>query len=664
MTEAWMLLADSRGIASLTSFTLYTGVVLGVAWLSHRFLSGRQFASEYYLGSRGFGPIAFTLTFGATAASAGSFAGFPSLIYTHGWVLGLWIAGYAMVPITAMGLLGRRLNRMSRSCGAITLPDVMRERYGSKVALVATLLIVFMLSFYLIPQFKIASLILDQLLADVPAFVTLTSSVNRVSGFESVDGAYLACLLMFAILVVFYTTLGGFRAVVWTDVLQGIVMVFGVLVLLALTIGQVGGLGNATRKLAEMMPPKIGTVRFARTTAGPAIEIPRMTWFAIGTSGKPFRLLRTNSNASLSEDAPEFEVKVVEIMTPEEIVSICQQWPDRRPPALPSGVTIASESLHAYAYGAGKRGVYVNVPGPVPPADSSNVKLAEQQLAMAAFGFLPLGLALSFFAHWPFSTAGQPGNMVRLMAFNTTRTLRRSIALLAVYFSLIYFPLVIIFCCARIVVPGLEQEPDRIMPAMTFAVSEAADVPWLAGILVAAPFAAAMSTVDSFMLMISSSFVRDIYQHHFNPAASERTIKRLSYLCMTVVGIIVTIAAINPPKFLQYFIVFAGGGLSTSFLVPMIMTLYWRRSNTPGVLAAMLGGLGVYLSFYLFAFIRVGELKPVPLLWLDQFVWGVIASGVIGMVVTLMTAPPAKDKVDRFFPSLSRVAADEEQQPS
>jgi SSS family solute:Na+ symporter/sodium/pantothenate symporter len=343
-------------------------------------------------------------------------------------------------------------------------------------------------------------------------------------------------------------------------------------------------------------------------------------------------------------------VKVVEIMTPEEIESICRQWPSGRPPALPAEVTIGQTSLQPYAYGAGQRGVYVNVPGPVPPPSSNNPELAEQQLAMAAFGFLPLGLALSFFVHWPFSAAGQPGNMVRLMAFNTTRTLRRSIALLAIYFSLIYFPLVVIFCCARIVVPGLEQEPDRIMPAMTFAVSEAANVPWLAGILVAAPFAAAMSTVDSFMLMISSALVRDIYQHHVNPEAKERTIKRLSYLSMIVVGSGVTLAAINPPKFLQYFIVFAAGGLSTSFLVPMLMTLYWRRSNTAGILAAMMGGLIVYLSFYLFAFFRVGELKPVPLFWLDQFVWGVVASAVIGIVVTKLTPPPDEQNVARFFP--------------
>ena len=75
-------------------------------------------------------------------------------------------------------------------------------------------------------------------------------------------------------LVVFYTTFGGFRAVVWTDVLQGIVMVIGVLVLMGLTLSQVGGLASATRKLAEMMPPKLGTVRLVRTNSEGTFDIP------------------------------------------------------------------------------------------------------------------------------------------------------------------------------------------------------------------------------------------------------------------------------------------------------------------------------------------------------------------------------------------------------
>ena len=124
---------------------------------------------------------------------------------------------------------------------------------------------------------------------------------------------------------------------------------------------------------------------------------------------------------------------------------------------------------------------------------------------------------------WAIAGTGQPSNFVRLMAFDSARTLRFSIATVAVHYSLIYFPLIIIFCCARILLPGMEAESDRIMPAMVVFLTDNAGVAWLGGLLVAAPFAAVMSTVDSFLLLVSSSVVRDIYQQNINPKADERT---------------------------------------------------------------------------------------------------------------------------------------------
>ncbi len=83
---------------ALVMFVLYTLVVFSLAWFAHRVLAKKAFMSEYFLGSRGLGMVALALTFGATSASAGSFAGFPSLIYAHGWVLALWIASYLIFP--------------------------------------------------------------------------------------------------------------------------------------------------------------------------------------------------------------------------------------------------------------------------------------------------------------------------------------------------------------------------------------------------------------------------------------------------------------------------------------------------------------------------------------------------------------------------------------
>ena len=57
------------------------------------------------------------------------------------------------------------------------------------------------------------------------------------------------------------------------------------------------------------------------------------------------------------------------------------------------------------------------------------------------------------------------------------------------------------------------------------------------GIVVAAAFAAVMSTVDSFLLLISSAVVRDVYQRHVNPDAPEKSLRRLTYIVTTVVGV-------------------------------------------------------------------------------------------------------------------------------
>jgi SSS family solute:Na+ symporter/sodium/pantothenate symporter len=260
-----------------------------------------------------------------------------------------------------------------------------------------------------------------------------------------------------------------------------------------------------------------------------------------------------------------------------------------------------------------------------------------------------MGLAISFFFYWALSGTGQPGNLMRLMTFDSARTLRRSIAMLSIYFSLIYFPLVIIFCCARVLVPGLDQDPDRIMPKMAFTLAEGAHIPWLAGVLVAAPFAAAMSTVDSFMLMISASAVRDVYQQKINPAATPRRLKTLSYVCTVIVGVVVTLGAINPPRFLQDLIVFTGGALAAAFLIPVGLALYWRRFNAPGALSAMIGGLAAYLSLCVVGFFHYRAFRPLRPLDLDPLIWGLAASLACGVLVAITTRPPPKHLVRKFF---------------
>ena len=117
-------------------------------------------------------------------SSGGSFMGFPSLVYTHGWVLALWIASYMLVPLVGMGLLGKRVNRLARQSGAVTIPDLIKARFRSdSVGMIATLLVLFFMFFYLLAQFKAGSKIMTTLLQDVAIY---QSAVNAVGG--AIDG--------------------------------------------------------------------------------------------------------------------------------------------------------------------------------------------------------------------------------------------------------------------------------------------------------------------------------------------------------------------------------------------------------------------------------------------------------------------------------------------
>ena len=614
--------AGSTANSALVSFAIYLLGVFFLAWLSSRVRQRKEFVGEYFLGSRSLGLWAFALTFAATSASGGSFMGFPSLIYTHGWVLALWIASYMLVPLIGMGLLGKRVNRLARQSGAVTIPDLIKARFRSEaVGMIATLLVLFFMFFYLLAQFKAGSKIMTTLLEDVAIY---QSAVNAIGGaidglpwISSAEPDYVLCLLVFAFSVIVYTAFGGFRAVVWTDVMQGIVMGVGVIILLFLTLGQVGGLTKATEQLKEMTPPETGNgiITLGQAQAKP-VTLPKGDWVRLADGG----IARLAEQASLAKGETRVEAKLLRITTPAEV--------ERIPPTqfgFPVSATFTADETGGY--GKGRKGVYVSAPGPHPERED---------------GFLNVWVAISFFFFWAFGSAGQPSNMVRLMAFKGTNVLRNAILTVSIYYTVIYLLLVVIFCCGRILLPGMEVDSDRIMPELAAKVTSNAGVPWLAGLLLAAPFAAVMSSVDSFLLMVSSSVVRDIYQNRVNPNASERQLKRLSYLVTVVVGTLAMLAVLNPPQYLQDLIVFATSGLAGCFLMPILLGLYWPQMTAKGAIAGMLGGLGCHLSLYIAGYLIEDKFAAYQLLELNPFIWSLTVSGLLGWLCSLCQSKTPK----------------------
>ena len=99
------------------------------------------------------------------------------------------------------------------------------------------------------------------------------------------------------------------------------------------------------------------------------------------------------------------------------------------------------------------------------------------------------------------------------MAFKDTMTLRRSIFTVAIYYSMIYFPLVIIFCCARVLIPGMESEPDRIMPQIAVELTQNIGMGWLAGLLIVAFLLPAAIVI----MVVNSRISRNEKERHGRP---------------------------------------------------------------------------------------------------------------------------------------------------
>jgi Na+/pantothenate symporter len=213
--------------------------------------------------------------------------------------------------------------------------------------------------------------------------------------------------------------------------------------------------------------------------------------------------------------------------------------------------------------------------------------------------------------------------------------------------------------CGRALFPKLPpgSGSDEIIPLLTLKVTDS--IPggsFLAGLVLTAPFGAVMATVSGYLVVIASGVVRDVFQRFIRPDATVTEIRRLTYIVMVVVGLIAFAANLDPVEYLQAIVVFSGTGAAATFVVPALMTAYWRRGTAAGALAAMITGGGTMIALYFIGFTRpdpmIGNMtkfRPYFLLGLDPLVWGLAVSAVAGVIVTLCTRPPDSERVSRLF---------------
>ena len=187
---------------------------------------------------------------------------------------------------------------------------------------------------------------------------------------------------------------------------------------------------------------------------------------------------------------------------------------------------------------------------------------------------------------------GLPQITVRAMSYKNSKAMHSAIIIGTIVVGFIMLGMHLIGVFARPVLPGVKIG-DTVMPLLSMKVLP----PFAAGIVLAAPMAAIMSTVDALLILVSSALVKDVYLNYIKPTAGDSHVKKISFSVTAIIGLIVIILALSPPNLIIWLNLFSFGGLESVFIWPVIFGLYWMKGNKYGAIASMVLGMSSYILF-------------------------------------------------------------------
>jgi sodium/pantothenate symporter len=467
--------------------------------------ASKGFLTNYFVGSRSMGGFVLAMTLVATYTSASSFLGGPGLASSFGLTWS-WVAGVQIgAAFLTLGVLGKKFAMISRRTNSVTINDYLRARYDSPAVVIVCgiAMVVFFVT---------------QMIAQFIGGATLMQSVTGLP--------YWAGLLLFGAVVIIYTSVGGFKAVVTTDTIQGIVMTIGTFLMLFFIIRAAGGMDNI-----------------------------------IG---------------SLDAGNPGWDLM-----------------------------------------GKGEYGTEIAAMRP--------------------------GALISFWVLVGVAVLGLPQTAVRCMAFRDTKSMHSAMIYGTVVIGILMLGMHLAGTFAFPLLPegGLEST-DQVIPYVVMNYMPA----WAAGLFLAAPLAAVMSTVDSLLILASATIIKDLYIHYIKkvPVDAELStagadneayarVPRYSLMLTAGIGIASCLLALNPPDVIVWINLFAFGGLEATFFWPIIGGLYWKKGNSKACLASVICGLAVFIFF--------NRVKILPF-GIHEIIACLIVSGVVYFAVGALS----KDEPD------------------
>ena len=266
---------------SATSITMLVAMVLylfGMMGIGIKLSEKTSSVGDFYLGGRKLGPFVTAMSAEASDMSSWLLMGIPGLAYLAGIAEASWtIIGLAVGTYINWLVVAKKLRRYTEKSHSITLPEFFSNRYGDKRYVLTLIAAIWIIVF----------------------FVPYTASGFAACGklFNSLFGVdYHAAMIISAIVIMFYTAMGGFLAASTTDFIQSIVMSFALILILIFGTVKAGGMG-AVMENAKGLAGYLTLTASHDAATGTAVPytfltiVSTLAW-GLGYFGMPHILLR------------------------------------------------------------------------------------------------------------------------------------------------------------------------------------------------------------------------------------------------------------------------------------------------------------------------------------------------------------------------------------
>lgn len=262
------------------TFIVYICLMMFIGYLAWRRTKN---LSDYILGGRRLGSWVTAMSASASDMSGWLLLGLPGYAYAAGLEAG-WIAlGLLIGTYFNWRLVAARLRHYSVIAGnSQTLPEFFENRFHDKTRLLRTVSAIFILLFFL--------------------FYTSSGLVAGGKLFNAVfELPYHWAVTAGVLVIVIYTFFGGFLAVSWTDLFQGLLMALALLIVPVIAISSLGGWGATLSTVSETNPALLNALTDIKNEPLGFLAIISLMAWGLGYFGQPHILARFKAIRSVAE---------------------------------------------------------------------------------------------------------------------------------------------------------------------------------------------------------------------------------------------------------------------------------------------------------------------------------------------------------------------------